>query len=213
MGSVDQAFAAELRAQADLSRVVETGTFKGVTARRLAAVFPSVTTIELSETLHRRASESLRDLPQVTALQGHSVSRLAELRDPTQPTLYFLDGHWSGGNTEGADDECPALEEIQAIAGGHPDDCLIVDDARLFASAPPPPCKPDHWPTLIELFDALRAQWPDHLVTVIDDQVIAVPERARPAIDAHGLRVQRASTGIARRIGEHVVALRERLGR
>lgn len=214
MGSVDLRFASDLRDRLALTRAVETGTFRGVTARALAGVFPTVVTIELAAELHARAVTSLSDLSGVTALQGHSAQRLGEIADAGTPTLYFLDGHWSGGMTEGVNDECPVLEEIEAIGSGHPDDCLIVDDARLFTSAPAPPHRAEQWPTLIELFDAIRARRPEHHVTLLDDQVIAVPMRARAAADAHGLRAQAAAAGALHvRAAAALAAVRARLRR
>lgn len=190
MGTVDLGLASHLRDVLGLQRAVETGTFRGVTARRLASIFPSVVTIELSEELHRTAETVLSDLPGVRALQGHSTTRLHDVHDPAVPTLFYLDGHWSGGITEGADDQCPVLAEIAAIGTGSPDDCIIVDDARLFTSAPPPPHNVEQWPTLLAIFDAIRRSHPEHLVTLLNDQVIAAPERARPAIDAYGARIR-----------------------
>jgi hypothetical protein len=212
MGSVDLALAADLRERLGLRRAVETGTFRGLTARSLADVFDEVLTIELSPHLHRSASEALSDLPNVRALQGHSAQRLVEVADATVPTLYFLDGHWSGGSTSGADDECPVLDELAAVGDGHRDDCFLIDDARLFTSAPPPPHRAEQWPTLIEVFDALRARHSDRVVTLLADQVVAVPGRAKPAIDVYGQRVQRISPIVA---GARGLAgmVREKIGR
>jgi hypothetical protein len=190
MGSVDLAFATDLRDRLGLKRAVETGTFRGVTTRKLAGVFELVATIELSPELHRIAEVSLRDLPNVRVLHGHSAERLAELSDPDVATLYFLDGHWSGASTWGEDDECPVLRELAAIGAGHPNDCIVIDDAHLFASAPPPPHNVDQWPMLVDLIDAIRAHRPEHIVTVLGNQVIATPRRARPAVDDYGLRLQ-----------------------
>jgi hypothetical protein len=190
MGSVDLAFASDLRDRLGLKRAVETGTFRGTTSRKLAPLFESVATIELSPTLHQRAEVALRDLRNVRVLQGDSAERLMELSDPDVPTLYFLDGHWSGGSTSGVEDQCPVLRELAMIGSGHPDDCIVIDDARLFASAPPPPHNVDQWPTLMDIFDAIRRHRPDHIVTVLGDQIIAAPTRGRPAIDAYGLRIQ-----------------------
>jgi hypothetical protein len=186
MGSVDVEFARALQSAADLRRAVETGTFRGITARALAAVFDDVTTIELDQTLHQAARQSLGDLSNVTALQGHSAEVLGSLPDIQAGTLFFLDGHWSGGDTSGGDDQCPVLAELAAIGSGHVDDCFIVDDARFFTAAPPPPNDPNQWPTLMAVFDAIRATHPDHVVTVLDDQIIGVPPRAVQALNAYG---------------------------
>jgi hypothetical protein len=213
MGSVDPTFATDLRNRLGLRRAVETGTFRGITARKLAGVFPEVVTIELSEELHASAEARLRDMPQVRALQGHSAAVLSDVATDEVPSLYFLDGHWSGGGTEGVDDECPVLEELSAIGAGHPHDCLIVDDARLFTAAPPPPHDPAQWPTVAELFDAIRTLRPAHVVTVLDDQVIAVPPDGKPALDAHGQRVHAASIGLRERGGAIVESVRARVRR
>jgi hypothetical protein len=189
MGTVDRSLAADLRDRLGLRRAVETGTLHGRTARSLARVFGEVVTIELSEELHALASERLRPLSQIRVVQGLSVERLRELADADVPTLYFLDGHWCGGKSAGVEDECPVLEELEAIGAGHPDDCLIVDDAGLFMSPPPPPHRAEQWPTIDEVCDAVRAIHPNHLITVLDDQVIAAPARAKPALDAHAARV------------------------
>ena len=45
MGGVPTELAAELRAELDLERAIETGTYRGGSARLLAGIFPSVTTI------------------------------------------------------------------------------------------------------------------------------------------------------------------------
>lgn len=208
MGSIDIGLAADLRDRLDLKRCVETGTFRGITARALADVFEEVITIELSEKLHRAAINGpLRRLSNVRALQGHSARLLAELADPECAALYFLDGHWSGGDTSGADDECPVLEELAAIGAGNPSDVIVVDDARLYTSAPPPPHRAEQWPSLMEVSDAIRAEHRNHIVTVLGDQIIGFPPRAKPVIDEYGLGRQRvrfsavrsaASAGLAR---------------
>jgi hypothetical protein len=186
VGTVDLALARRLRGELDLERAIETGTYLGGTARRLATIFPRVVTIERSADLHAQAAAGLQDLPLVEVLHGHSVDRLLELADPELPTLYFLDGHWSAGMTAGADDECPVLREVAAIGSGNPNDCLVIDDARLFAAPPPPPHDRDAWPTLLEVLDAIRAARPDHHVTILDDQILAVPRAGKTVVDAHG---------------------------
>jgi hypothetical protein len=133
------AMASDLRAAVGLRRAVETGTYRGDTARALATVFAAVVTIELSADVHRAATAALADVPSIRAVHGLSSQMLSDVRDPQTPTLFFLDGHWSGGTTAGIEDECPVLEELEALAGGHPDECLLIDDPRLFASAPTPP--------------------------------------------------------------------------
>jgi hypothetical protein len=189
MGTVDKRLAADLRDRLKLRRAVETGTFRGLTARSLASLFEGVITIELSGPLHERATTLLRDLPEVETVHGDSAEVLGAIASAGIPTFYFLDGHWSGGPTEGVENQCPLLAEIAAIGPGCPDDCMVIDDARLFTAAPPPPHNTAQWPALVEVFDAIRSQRPDHVVTLLADQIIAVPQRAQPAIDTYSARV------------------------
>jgi hypothetical protein len=176
----------ELKKVLNLRRAVETGTYQGGGAKTLATIFDDVVTIELSEDLYRAAARELAGDPKIAAVHGDSRTVLGPLGAERLPTLYWLDGHWSGGNTAGTAHECPLLEELAAIGGGHPADCILIDDARLFSAAPPPPHDPAQWPTLIEVFDALRLHRPEHHITILHDLVIAVPQAARPAVDAFG---------------------------
>jgi hypothetical protein len=189
VGSIPIELAAELRRLLGLQRAVETGTYQGHGARRLAEVFPSVVTIELSENLHRKAIESLADVPVIEPRQGDSREVIPTLVDPAIPTLYWLDGHWSGGPTAGVEDECPVLGEIAAIGPGSPRDSIMIDDARLFIASPPPPHDPAQWPTLIEVFDALRAVRPGAHLTVVADAIIATPYEVKPQVDAYARSV------------------------
>ncbi|TMK39895.1 MAG: class I SAM-dependent methyltransferase [Actinobacteria bacterium] len=183
-----------------MRRAVETGTFGGDGTRVLAAAFPTVLTIELSPELHERAKAKLADLDGVAVLCGNSTELLSKVVDAQVPTLYYLDGHWSGEGTAGAEQQCPVMDELELIAAGHPDDCVLIDDARLFCSAPPPPYDPRQWPTLVQVFDALRAARPGCHVTVLDDQVIATPRAAKPVVDRYGqeLAARQEAEAIAR---------------
>lgn len=183
MGGLSASLAQELRDALGLRRAIETGTLHGGGARLIAEIFPEAVSIELSAELHARAAEALAEVSNVTLLQGDSRLVLPPLVDAGRPTLYFLDGHWSGGETAGQEDECPVLDELAALRGGHPDDCVIIDDARLFESAPPPPHDPGDWPSIERVLDAIRAVRPDHEVVVAHDQVVAVPPRARHLIE------------------------------
>jgi len=185
MGSMSPGLAADLRDRLGLRRGVETGTYEGRSARVLGQTFAEVVTIELSEKLVHRARETLADAPHVHVLQGDSRERLRELVDPDVPTLWYLDGHWSGGFTAGESAECPVLEEIASLAGAGPLDCVVIDDARVFAGPPPPPCEPAQWPTLIEVLDALRSVRGSVHVTVFDDQIVAVPLEGKGVADRH----------------------------
>jgi hypothetical protein len=215
VGDVPPELTAGLKTTLGLRRAVETGTYRGGGAKALAGIFEDVVTIELSEDLYRSAAVELSGCRNVTRVLGDSRAELGSLAAEGVPTLYWLDGHWSGGATAGATHECPVLGELEAIGDGHDDDCVLIDDARLFAAAPPPPHDPTHWPTLIEVLDALRSRRPGHYVTVLHDLVIAVPPPAKPAVDAFAYRpageAQRRS--VSHRLRKVAARLAERVRR
>lgn len=180
IGSLPYQLVIDLRDRLGLTRAVETGTFHGGGARVLAGLFPEVITIELSDRYFEAALVELAALPNVAVRHGSSPTFLGEL-DP-EPTLYWLDAHWSGLDTAGVDNPCPVLDELAAIPP-HPADCLLIDDARLFATT----AEPERWPTLVNVLDALRDARPALHVTVIHDLIIGVPKEAKDLIDDFGM--------------------------
>jgi hypothetical protein len=213
MGTIDLQFASELRDKLELERAIETGTYRGITARALASVFEAVITIELSPVIHERAVTMLRAYPNVVPVLGRSPDVLRTIAQRDVPTLFFLDGHWSGGYTAGSDEECPLLDELAAIGSGHQDDCFVVDDARLFTSPPPPPHDPDQWPTILEIFDAIRLHHPSHTVTLLSDQIIAVPPCAKQVLADYGTRLREDAIGLRHRFLRLLLQVREHVNR
>lgn len=143
-------------------------------------MFPSVITIELSDRYFELARSDLAALTNVVAELGSSPAVLETLE--AEPTLYWLDAHWSGLDTAGEGNPCPVLDEIAAIPA-HPDDCLLIDDARLFAATR----EPDRWPTLVQVIDALREARPGSHVTVLHDLILCVPPKAKDIVDDFGM--------------------------
>jgi hypothetical protein len=143
-------------------------------------MFPSVVTIELSDRYFELASAELATVPNVVAEHGASPEVLQGL-EPA-PTLYWLDAHWSGLDTAGEESPCPVLGEIEAIPA-HSSDCVLIDDARIFAATR----QPDKWPTLVRVIDALREARPDGHVTVLHDLILCVPPEAKDIIDDFGM--------------------------
>src|ERR1700738_545024 len=95
-----------------LGAAVETGTFHGESARALGEIVQTVWSIELSPELHAAAKARFLDRPNLNFAQGSSVEVLPGiLESVTTPALFWLDGHWSGGETAGVGKECPVLDE------------------------------------------------------------------------------------------------------
>lgn len=154
--------------------LVETGTNVGNSAARAAPLFERVVTIERDPTLHATARSRHADLRNVEWVLGDSREVLPQL-DLSEPTVFWLDGHWSAGDTAGEGDECPLLEELATIGPQH---AILIDDARLFVEPPPPPHDPSQWPTLEQVIAALD----NREVTIREDVVVALPRRLRSRV-------------------------------
>jgi hypothetical protein len=185
MGQFPADLAAKLAAELGIERAVETGTFLGQSTRTLARIFQHVETIELSPRLALRAKLLFLPSRNIRVLRGDSAVLLTPA---VEPTLYWLDAHWSGDNTAGEERECPLLDELRATSPGTAKDCYLIDDAALFTERPPPPHRADQWPTLDSIKELVRELRPEHIVQVVGDLVVVLPRAAAHVIEqARGL--------------------------
>ena len=158
-----------------LGALVETGTYGGVTLNNVKPYFDHVYSIELSDYYYREASLFFLHDPNVRILHGSSGDLLPRLLPLLQsPCLFWLDAHFSGGQTARlADTDTPILEEVRAIAElGRPGQVLLIDDARCFTGEDGYPTAADLTALLGRLFPGCRvenrndiirvfASWPD----------------------------------------------------
>jgi hypothetical protein len=160
----------------NISTFVETGTYFGGTAFWASEHFEKVITFENSEKLFQQAKERYGYIENIQFVFGDSRSELPHIvQILTGPAIFWLDSHWSGGETFGSNDECPLIAELEIIANSNVKHVLLIDDARLFASPPPKPHKLEQWPTLTDLFSVIKKIYPDSYVVVFEDVVICVP--------------------------------------
>lgn len=174
-----------LQAEFNTRFFFESGTFQGTTAAWAAEHFEQVITCELAESLYEQARQRHAAHASIDFRLADSRAVLREIA-PTlqQPAIFWLDGHWSGGETYGAEDECPVLDELAAINTSPTAHVILIDDARLFLSPPPAPHQLANWPDLATLIEVLRARHP-YYVVVLEDAVVAVPPAAQPMLAAY----------------------------
>jgi hypothetical protein len=113
---------------------VETGTLMGETIDNVIQQYKHIHSIELSKQYADNAKNKYKNYNHVTIHHGDSSIVLYELCKIIQePTFFWLDGHWSGGNTAKGDKDCPLIEELNAINSNLKSQCIIaIDDVRLF---------------------------------------------------------------------------------
>ena len=119
---------------------IETGTFLGTTAKIVADLGYKVITIELGADLHARARDLLEPLG-VTCLNGDSGELLKQVLAEVAPhtnVLFWLDGHYSAGETAKGSSDTPIGRELLAVEAhlrNTSADVLVkVDDIRGFGT-------------------------------------------------------------------------------
>jgi hypothetical protein len=124
----------------DCSVWIETGTYKGETTKVLATVADHVTTIEAQEFFYSTNIITLSKIKNVTALFGSSDILLkAAIQEYVNAGFlninFFLDAHYSGGETYGLTSNSPIIGELDVIEKFLPKlkaVSVFIDDFRLF---------------------------------------------------------------------------------
>jgi len=138
---------------------VEGGTYKGGTAKKKSNLFKKVYTIEKSELMFDIAKENLKDIPNIIMIKGDTREHFPQILNNEDNILFWLDAHWSGGDTYGEEDECPLIEELNIIFSYSKNYVILVDDARLFLATPPYPHKFQKWPLITDIIRTLPNGW------------------------------------------------------
>lgn len=144
-----------------LSVFVEGGTYLGGTARKMSQIFSTVITIEKSKKMYEQAGQNLKNINNVCSLFGDTREHLNYILKDNDNIMFWLDAHWSGGDTYGKHDECPLLNELEIIFefAENKNIAILIDDARLFLAPPPSPHMITQWPTITELNRMLPPNW------------------------------------------------------
>lgn len=157
---------------------VETGTYLGDSTAVAAELFEKVHTIELSESLYNQAKKRFAHYLHVELHHGDSSELLPlVLTTIHNNTLFWLDGHFSKGNTAQGEKNTPILEELAAIKNAKMHDAIIlIDDIRLFQNTQPYP-DPSlmGYPTFQQLCAALQILDSSYVCYLIGDVALAYP--------------------------------------
>lgn len=124
-----------LRKYRSRSVFVETGTYYGDTvALALSVGFSTVYSVELSSELYARCRKRfVNDPVRVRLFLGPSEACLPRiLSQLTEPCVFWLDGHYSQGETALGKKWCPLYEELDVISTHHiKTHTILIDDVRL----------------------------------------------------------------------------------
>ena len=150
--------------------LVETGTYKGDMVQAMLGRFKQIISIELGDDLCAAARERFRDRTDVELIHGDSGTQIATVVERlTTPALFWLDGHYSAGDTAKGSLDTPIYQELACtFAPGVPDHVVLVDDARCFG-------RDAGYPTIDELSRFVRTRRPGARIVVEDDVIRITP--------------------------------------
>ena len=114
---------------------VESGTHLGHSITSLNKYFKKLYTVEISEHYYNLCKEAFLGLDNVDLVLGDSLKVFPTFIEKINTSaIFWLDGHWSCGNTGKGDIEVPLLEEIKIINNFKNKAAIIIDDVRLFGT-------------------------------------------------------------------------------
>jgi threonine aldolase len=183
--SIDSKLVETLSHCLPLDVFVETGTFCGETLELINGYFKHNYSVELSEHYYTKALEKFSHHKNITLFKDDAATALKNLMPQLtgRAVFYWLDAHWCVADaTAGETSQCPLLEELAAIKSLNDQSIIIIDDARLFLSAPQKPHEISNWPTFHDVLMALMALSDRHQISVINDCILFFPESIKEQI-------------------------------
>jgi hypothetical protein len=168
--SVKQAAIRQLAERHGTRTLVETGTFRGDMIEAMKSRFDRLYSIELNEEFYRTAKTRFANDSRIEIMHGDSGEKLKEIMPRlTGPALFWLDGHYSGGDTAKGSLVTPIMAELDHILDaadlGH---VILIDDARLFGND-------SSYPTIQTVTAAVLRRRPSLAVSVANDAIRFVP--------------------------------------
>jgi hypothetical protein len=155
----------------NLNTLVETGTYMGDMIKAMKDEFSTIYSIELSKELYEKAKKKFIKHEHIHILNGNSGEVLYNLCDKIkEPSIFFLDGHYSAGITAKADKDTPIYEELDAIFNlSNNKHFILIDDARLFNGE-------NDYPTIQELEIYVYSKNVNYSFEVKDDTIFVIPK-------------------------------------
>lgn len=114
---------------------IETGSYLGETIQKaINCGFEKIYSIELAKFYYEHCIKKFKDNVNVEIIFGNSGDVLDKIISKLEKRgTFWLDGHYSGGQTAKGKKKCPIIEELEQIKKSTiKNHILLIDDVRLF---------------------------------------------------------------------------------
>jgi len=153
--------------------LIETGTYLGDMIDACSRELTRIISIELDRSLYECARERFAASPHIEIHCGDSADLLPELiTSLSEPSLFWLDGHYSAGITARGALTTPIMGELSSICeapgDGH---VILIDDARLFVGK-------DDYPTVDEVREFVLSRKPHYAFELGCDIMRLAPSKS-----------------------------------
>lgn len=120
---------------------LETGTYKAEMDKAVYNNFEYLSSVEIQNFIYERNLEELKNYEKLHLYNGDSTVKIPIMLDDIKEhyknkrkkICFWLDGHYSAGDTGKGEKDTPILEELRGIKEAQIGECVIlIDDARCF---------------------------------------------------------------------------------
>jgi hypothetical protein len=146
------------------SILIETGTYRGDMINAVKHIFSKIYSIELSPELFKKAQKRFAGASNIDLRCGDSGIIIREIvREIKAPALFWLDAHYSKGDTARGEKDTPILQELETILS-HPNKnhAILIDDARCFNGV-------NDYPEISEVIALVTKKAPYYTIRVAND--------------------------------------------
>jgi len=112
----------------------ESGTFKGDMVYGMKNRFQKIISVELSDYYFKQAKKRFKKNKHINIIKGDSEQEIKKfLKSLKEPSVFWLDGHYSFGNTAKSKVNTPIINELKSILNHKiKTHVILIDDAREF---------------------------------------------------------------------------------
>lgn len=119
----------------DFDLFLETGSYVGQTLNEIKSEFSKIISIEITKKYSEMCKQMFINYKNIEIIKGDSLLVLPDLMNKytNKKIIFFLDAHYSAGDTGKNDMDVPLIEELKIINKRYSNEGLIIiDDADLF---------------------------------------------------------------------------------